>query len=171
MLIYRKPQPYRFLFIISNLHQFPQSIAHRVGVASTNHTDKLWHTGSTEEYSSEEFDGWGVRSYTRVWRSYLQAVPNECYFWFRQCGDIINYVISHYLYYDITIIWMWYSTVNWVIWSTTVLLHFDAVDFPSWKSCRFTWASPWVARCLLGPSLCWEAGPWGTSGLWTRHIG
>ena len=37
--------------------QFPQSNAHRVGVASTNRTDKFWHTGSAEEYSSEEFDG------------------------------------------------------------------------------------------------------------------
>ena len=56
-----------------------------LGVASTNRTDKFWHTGS-----AEEFDGWGVHSYARVWRSYLQAVLNECYFWFRQCGDVIN---------------------------------------------------------------------------------
>ena len=46
--------------------QFPQSNAHRVGLASTNHTDKFWHTGSTKEYSSEEFDGWGIRSYAQV---------------------------------------------------------------------------------------------------------
>ena len=34
-----------------------------LGVASTNRTDKFWHTGSAEEYSSEEFDGWGVREF------------------------------------------------------------------------------------------------------------
>ena len=87
--------------------QFPQSKAHRVGLASTNRTNKFWHTGSTEEYSSEEFHGWGVRSYTQVWRSYLQGVLNECYFWFRQCGDVINYVIPHYLYSNIIVVWMW----------------------------------------------------------------
>ena len=94
-----------------------------MGVASTNRTDKFWHIGSAEEYSSEEFDGWGVRSYTRVWQSYLQAVLNGCYFWFRQCGDVIIYVIPHYLYSDIIIVWMWYSTRIWVIWSTTVIIH------------------------------------------------
>ena len=26
-----------------------------LGVASTNRTDKFWHTGSTEDYSSEGF--------------------------------------------------------------------------------------------------------------------
>ena len=31
-----------------------------MGVTSTNRTDKFWHIGSAEEYSSEEFDGWGV---------------------------------------------------------------------------------------------------------------
>ena len=30
-----------------------------MGVASTNCTDKFWHTGSAEEYSSEEFDAEG----------------------------------------------------------------------------------------------------------------
>ena len=105
-----------------------------MGVASTNRTDKFWHTGSAEEYSSEEFDDWGVRSYARVWRSYLQAILSDCYFWFRQCGDVIIYVIPHYLYSDIIVVWMWYSTGIWVIWSTMVLLHFDSVDFPSWKS-------------------------------------
>ena len=110
-----------------------------LGVASTNRTDKFWHTGSAEEYSSEEFDGWGIRSYARVWRSYLQAVLNECYFWFRQCGDVIIYVIPHYLYSDIIIVWMWYATRIWVIWSITVLLHFTSVDFPSWKSGLFQW--------------------------------
>ena len=108
-----------------------------LGVASTNRTDKFWHTGSAEEYSSEEFDGWGVRAYARVWRSYLQAVLNECYFWFRQYGDVISYVILHYLYSDVIVVWMWYSTGIWVIRSTTVLLHFDSVDFPSWKSGLF----------------------------------
>ena len=117
--------------------QFPQSNAHRVGVASTNCTDKFWHTGSAEEYSSEEFDDWGVRAYARVWWSYLQAILNECYFWFRQSGDVIIYVIPHYLNSDIIVVWMWYSTGNWVIWSTTVLLHIDSVDFPSWKSGLF----------------------------------
>ena len=117
--------------------QFPQSNAHRVGVASTNHTDKFWHTGSAEEYSSEEFDGWGVCFYARVWRSYLQAVLNECYFWFRQCDDVIIYVIPHYLYSDITLYGCDIRLEFWVIWSTTVLLHFDSVDFPSRKSGHF----------------------------------
>ena len=117
------------IWIYPTCIQFSQSNAHRVGVASTNRTDKFWHTGS-----AEEFDGWGVRSYAWVWRSYLQAVLNECYFWFRQCGDVIIYVIPHYLYSDIIVVWMWYSTGIWIIWSTTVLLHFDTVDFPSRKS-------------------------------------
>ena len=59
-------------------------------------------------------------------------------FWFRQCGDVIIYVIPHYLYSDIIVVWMWYSTGIWVIWSTTVLLHYDSMDFPSRKSGRFT---------------------------------
>ena len=106
MLIHRKPQPYRFFWLYSTCIQFPQSNAHRVGVASTNRIDKFWHIGSAEEYSFEEFDGWGVRSYAQVWRSYLQAVLNEWYFWFRQCGDVIIYVIPHYLYSDIIVVWM-----------------------------------------------------------------
>jgi hypothetical protein len=57
MLKHRKPQPYRFLLNTTMLHPIPQSNAHRVGVASTNRTDKFWHTGSTEEFSSVEFDG------------------------------------------------------------------------------------------------------------------
>jgi hypothetical protein len=57
MLKHRKPQPYRFLLITITLHPIPQSKAHRVGVASTNRTDKFWHIGSAEEFSSEEFDG------------------------------------------------------------------------------------------------------------------
>ena len=120
-----------YIQLASNFHK---ATLIGLGVASTNRTDKFWHTGSAEEYSSEEFDGWGVCAYARVWRSYLQAVLNECYFWFRQCGDVIIYVIPHYLYSDIIVVWMWYSTGIWVIWSTTVLLHFDAVDFPLWKS-------------------------------------
>ena len=52
--MHRKPQPYRFLLIISNFHK---AMLIGLGVASTNHTDKFWHTGSAEEYSSEEFDG------------------------------------------------------------------------------------------------------------------
>ena len=35
--------------------------------------------------------------------------------------------------------------------------------------CLDSWAGPWVARCLLGPSLCGEAGLRGTPGLWTRQ--
>jgi hypothetical protein len=31
--------------------------------------------------------------------------------------------------------------------------------------CLGTWVGPGVARCLLGLSLCWEAGPRGTPGL------
>ena len=140
MLIHRKPQPYRFLLNISDLHPITtKAMLIGLGVASTNRTDKFWHTGSAEEYSSEEFDGWGVRSYARVWRSYLQAVLNECYFWFRQCGDVIIYVIPHYLYSDIIVVWMWYLTRIWVIWSTMVILHFDSMDFPLWKSGRFSW--------------------------------
>ena len=137
MLIHRKPSLIGSYWLYPTCIQFPQSNAHRVGVASTNRTDKFWHTGSAEEYSSEEFDGWGFRSYAWVWWSCLQAVLNECYFWFRQCGNVINYVIPHYLYSDIIVVWMWYSTGIWVIWSTTVLLHFDSVDFPSWKSGHF----------------------------------
>ena len=52
--MHRKPQPFRFLLIITNLHK-PMLIG--LGVASTNRTDKFWHTGSAEEFSSEEFDG------------------------------------------------------------------------------------------------------------------
>ena len=91
---------------------------------------------SAEKYSSEEFDGWGVHPYARVWRSYLQAILNECYFLIppmRRC----NNVIPHFMYSDIIVVWMWYLTGIWVIWSTTVLLHFDAMDFPSWKSGSF----------------------------------
>jgi hypothetical protein len=58
MLIHRKPQPYRFLLFISILHPiFHKAKLIGMGVASTNRTDKFWHTGSAEEYSSEEFDG------------------------------------------------------------------------------------------------------------------
>ena len=55
MLIHRKPQPYRFLLIISNLSNFHKTMLIGLGVASTNRTDKFWHTGSAEEYSFEEF--------------------------------------------------------------------------------------------------------------------
>ena len=58
MLMHRKPQPYRFTLFIPNLHpNFHKAMLIGLGVASTNHTDKFWHTGSAEEYSSEEFDG------------------------------------------------------------------------------------------------------------------
>ena len=110
-----------------------------LGVASTNRTDKFWHIGSTEEYSSKEFDGWGVRSYARVWRSCLQAVLNECYFLIppmRRCNNLYNSALFVLWYYDV---WMWYSTGIWVIWSTTVIIHFDFVDFPSRKSGRFNY--------------------------------
>jgi hypothetical protein len=113
-----------------------------MGVASTNRTDKFWHTGSAEEYSSEEYVGWGVRAYARVWRSYLQAILNECYFWFCQCGNVIIYVIPHFMYSDIIVVWMWYSTEIWVIRSTTVLIHFDSMDFPSWKLGSFQLRAP-----------------------------
>ena len=83
---------FEYIRLASNYHK---AMLIGLGVASTNRTDKFWHTGSAKEYSSEEFDGWGVRAYARVWRSYPQAVLNECYFWFRQCGDVINYVIPH----------------------------------------------------------------------------
>ena len=57
MLLLRKPQPYRFLFdyiqLASNFHK---AMLIGLGVANTNRTDKFWHIGSTEEYSSEEFD-------------------------------------------------------------------------------------------------------------------
>jgi hypothetical protein len=43
--------------ITTMMHPIPQSNAHRVGVASTNRTDNFWHTGSAEEYISEENDG------------------------------------------------------------------------------------------------------------------
>ena len=121
--------------LASNFHK---AMLIGMGVASTNRTDKFWHTSSAKEYSSKEIDGWGVRAYARVWRFYLQAVLNECYFWFRRCSDVINYVILHYLYSDIIIVWMWYSIEIWVIWSTTVIINFDSVDFPSRKSGRFT---------------------------------
>ena len=56
--MHRKPQLYRFPFdyiqLASNFHK-AKLIG--LGVASTNRTDKFWHTGSAEEYSSEEFDG------------------------------------------------------------------------------------------------------------------
>jgi hypothetical protein len=58
MLIHRKLQPYRFLLFISILHLiFHKAKLTGMGVASTNHTDKFWHTDSAEEYSSDEFDG------------------------------------------------------------------------------------------------------------------
>ena len=58
MLIHRKPQPYRFLFeYIQRASNFHKAMLIGLGVASTNRTDKFWHTGSAEEYSSEEFDG------------------------------------------------------------------------------------------------------------------
>ena len=40
--------------LASNFHK---AMLIGMGVASTNRTDKFWHTGSAEEYSSEEFDG------------------------------------------------------------------------------------------------------------------
>ena len=57
MLIHRKPQPYRFLDYIQLASNFYKALLIGLGVASTNRTDKFWHTGSAEEYSSEEFDG------------------------------------------------------------------------------------------------------------------
>ena len=58
MLKHRKPQPYRFLFEhIQRASNFHKAMLIGLEVASTNRTNKFWHTGSTEEYSSEEFDG------------------------------------------------------------------------------------------------------------------
>ena len=58
MLMHRKPQPYRFLFAYIQLaSNFYKAMLIGLGVASTNRTDKFWHTGSAEEYSSKEFDG------------------------------------------------------------------------------------------------------------------
>ena len=49
MLIHRKPQLYRFPFnyiqLASNFHK---AMLIGLGVASTNRTDKFWHTGSAE---------------------------------------------------------------------------------------------------------------------------
>ena len=91
--------------------QFPQSIAHRVGVASTNRTDKLWHTGSAEEYSSEEFDGWGVCSYAQV----LAILSSSCSRWMlllipsmRRCNNLCNsalYVLWYYCCMDVVFDW------------------------------------------------------------------
>ena len=97
--------------------QFPQSNAHRVGVASTNRTDKFWHTGSAEEYSSEEFDGWGIRSYARVWRSYLQSYSE----WMlhlippmRRCNNLCNsalFVLWYYRCMDVVFDWNLGNTI------------------------------------------------------------
>ena len=58
MLIHRKPQLYRFPFYYIQLaSNFHKAMLIGLGVASTSRTDKFWHTGSAEEYSSEEFDG------------------------------------------------------------------------------------------------------------------
>ena len=56
MLMHRKPGLIGSFRLYPTCIQVPQSNAHRVGVASTNRTDKFWHTGSAKEYSSEEFD-------------------------------------------------------------------------------------------------------------------
>ena len=41
---------------IQHASNFHKAMLIGLGVASTNRTDKFWHTGSAEEYSSEEFD-------------------------------------------------------------------------------------------------------------------
>jgi hypothetical protein len=46
------------------------------------------------------------------------------------------------MYSDIIVVWMWYSTGIWVIRSTTVLLHFDSMNFPSRRSGCFTLGLP-----------------------------
>ena len=46
--------PFDYIQLASNFHK---AMLIGLGVASTNRTDKFWHTGSAEEYSSEEFDG------------------------------------------------------------------------------------------------------------------
>jgi hypothetical protein len=51
MLKHRKPQPYKFLLIITMLHPiFHKAKPKGMGVASINRTDKFWHIGSTEEF-------------------------------------------------------------------------------------------------------------------------
>ena len=138
MLIHRKPQLYRFLLTISNLHPI-----------STKQCSQGWewpvqivliNFGTQVPLRSIALRSLTVEGFVptlEFWRSYLQAVLDECYFWFRRCGDVIIYVIPHFMYSDIIVVWMWYSTRIWVIWFTTVILHFDSVDFPSWKSGRF----------------------------------
>ena len=145
MLIHRKPSLIGSFWLYPTCIQFPQSNAHRVGVASTNRTDKFWHTGSTE-YSSEEFNGWGVRAYARVWRSYLQAVLNECYFWFHQCDDVIIYVIPHYLYSDFIVVWMWYSTRIWGNMIYNGLITLRHCGFP-FTEIRVVSLGAWLISC------------------------
>ena len=43
-----------YIQLASNFHK---AMLIGMGVASTNRTNKFWHTGSAEEYSFEEFDG------------------------------------------------------------------------------------------------------------------
>ena len=143
MLLHRKPQPYRFLWLYPTCIQFPQSIAHRMGVASINRTDKFWHIGSAEEYSSEEFDGWGVHSYARVWRSYLQAVLNECYFLIlpmRRCNNLCNsalFVLWYYRCMDVIFDW---NLGNMICNDHNTLRHcgfpFAEIGVVSTKACR-----------------------------------
>jgi hypothetical protein len=127
------PSPIGFFWIQPCCIQIHKAMLIGMGVASTNRTDKFLAQVLLRSIAPRSFMVEGIRVYARVWRSYLQAVLIECYFCFRQCGDVINYVIPHYLYSDIIVVWMWYSTVIWVIRSIVVLLHFDSVDFPSWK--------------------------------------
>ena len=46
--------PLDYIQLASNFHK---AMLIGLGVVSTNRTDKFRHTGSAEEYSSEEFDG------------------------------------------------------------------------------------------------------------------
>ena len=111
MLLLRKPSLIGSFWLYPTCIQFPQSNAHRVGVAGTNRIDKFWHTGSAEEYSSEEFDGWGVRSYARV----LVILSPSCSGWMlllippmRRCNNLCNsalYVLWYYHCMDVVFDW------------------------------------------------------------------
>ena len=75
----------------------------------------------------------------------------------RWCNNLCNSTLFVLWYY---VVWMWYSTGIWVIWSTTVLLHFDSMNFSSRKSGRFKWflhmllrKQSFTSNRLLKPSM------------------
>jgi hypothetical protein len=77
-----------------------------MGVASTNRTDKFLAQVLLRSIAPRSLMVEGFVTTLEFRRSYLQAVLNECYFCFRQCGDVINYVIPLYLYSDNIVVWM-----------------------------------------------------------------